>query len=145
MRLVVQAGGAKPSPPVGPALGQHGVNIMSFCKDFNAKTSELVSETPTPVKISIYQDKTFEWTMQTPPTSWLIARCAGVTSASSRAGHEACGTINLKHCYEIARVKSRDDSLGHLDMESLVRSVVGTARSMGIGVVDGRAKASSGV
>ena len=68
VRLVVQAGGAKPSPPVGPALGQHGVNIMSFCKDFNAKTSELVSETPTPVKISIYQDKTFEWTMQTPPT-----------------------------------------------------------------------------
>lgn len=141
VRLVVPAGAAKPSPPVGPALGQHGVNIMAFCKEFNAKTAERVAETPTPVLITVYADKTFEWTMKTPPTSWFVARAAGCEgAASSRAGHASAGTINLKHVYEIARVKATDDALGHLKMESIVRSVIGTARSMGIGVVDPRAR-----
>ena len=89
VRLVVPAGAAKPSPPVGPALGQHGVNIMSFCKDFNAKTSEHKAETPVPVVIEIYGDKTFEWTMKTPPTSYFVARAAGVKTCSQRPGH-AC-------------------------------------------------------
>ena len=132
VRLVVPAGAAKPSPPVGPALGQHGVNIMSFCKDFNAKTSEHKAETPVPVVIEIYGDKTFEWTMKTPPTSYFVARAAGVKTCSQRPGHATAGRINLKHAYEIAKVKASDKGLGNVSLMSLTKSVLGTARSMGV-------------
>ena len=138
VRLVVPAGAAKPSPPVGPALGQHGVNIMSFCKDFNAKTSEHKAETPVPVVIEIYGDKTFEWTMKTPPTSYFVARAAGVKTCSQRPGHATAGRINLKHAYEIAKVKASDKGLGNVSLMSLTKSVLGTARSMGVEVTDPR-------
>jgi len=138
VRLVVPAGAAKPSPPVGPALGQHGVNIMSFCKDFNAKTSEHKAETPVPVVIEIYGDKTFDWTMKTPPTSYFVARAAGVKTCSQRPGHVTAGRINLKHAYEIAKVKATDGGLGNVSLMSLTKSVLGTARSMGVEVTDPR-------
>ncbi|ABO94814.1 Putative mitochondrial ribosomal protein L11 [Ostreococcus lucimarinus CCE9901] len=139
VRLVVPAGAAKPSPPVGPALGQHGVNIMSFCKDFNAKTSEHKSDVPVPVEIAIYGDKSFEWRMKTPPASYFIAKAAGVAKSSTRPGHAFVGSINLKHAYEIAKVKASDETMGHVGLESATKSVLGTARAMGIRVVDPRA------
>jgi len=136
VRLVVPAGAAKPSPPVGPALGQHGVNIMSFCKDFNAKTSEHKPETPVPVTIKVFGDKTFEWEMKTPPTSYFVAKCAGLApgGGSAKPGHASVGSISLKHVYEIAKVKAGDPGMGHVGMRSLCLSVVGTARSMGVEV-----------
>jgi len=119
VRLVVPAGAAKPSPPVGPALGQHGVNIMSFCKDFNAKTSEHKPETPVPVTIKVFGDKTFEWEMKTPPTSYFVAKCAGLApgGGSAKPGHASVGSISLKHVYEIAKVKAGDPGMTRRDAE----------------------------
>ena len=139
VRLVVPAGAAKPPPPVGPALGQHGVNIMSFCKDFNDKPSAHKSAVPVPVEIAIYGDKSFEWRMKTPPASYFIAKAAGVAKSSTRPGHAFVGSINLKHAYEIAKVKASDETMGHVGLESAPKSVLGTARAMGIRVVDPRA------
>jgi len=134
VRLVIAAGAAKPSPPVGPALGQHGVNIMSFCKDFNAKTAEHKANVPVPVEIDVYADKSFQWRMKTPPTSYFVAKAAGLAKGSAKPGHSVVGSISLKHAYEIAKVKATDESMGHLSLESITKSVVGTARSMGVEV-----------
>jgi len=132
VRLVIPAGAAKPSPPVGPALGQHGVNIMMFCKDFNAKTAEHKAAVPVPVEIAVYADKTFTWVMKTPPTSYFVAKVAGIAKGSMKPGHSVAGSMSAKHAYEIAKVKATDSSMAHLSLEAITRGVIGTARSMGV-------------
>lgn len=133
IRLVIPAGQAKPSPPVGPALGQAGLKIMDFCKDFNAKTADYKSDVPVPVEITAFADKTFKYVMKTPPASYFIKQAAGMDSGSQRPGHDQVAAVSLKHLYEIALVKQRDQPL--VSLESLVKSLMGTCRSMGVRVV----------
>ncbi|KAL9245714.1 hypothetical protein vseg_019334 [Gypsophila vaccaria] len=136
IKLIVPAGAAKPAPPVGPALGQARLNLMAFCKDFNARTQKYKAETPMSVKITAYKDSTFEFTVKSPSTSWYLKKAAGVDTASGRAGHAVASSVSVKHVYEIAKVKVNDPGCGHLSVESVAKSVVGTAKSMGILVVD---------
>lgn len=133
IRLVINAAAAKPAPPVGPALGQAGVNIMAFCKEFNAKTANYKDGVPLRVYIRVFQDKTFEWQLRNPPSTWLIKKAAGLERAADRPGHETIATISLKHLYEIAKVKAPD--MPAVPMESVCRSLLATCRSMGVRVV----------
>lgn len=135
IKLVVKAGQAKPSPPVGPALGQHGLNIMGFCKEFNAKTADYKPDVPVPVSITAYADKTFEFVTKMPPTSYFLKAAAGLDKSSQRPGHNLTGFVTLKHIYEISKVKQQDDNLDWIDLPSLCKQTIGTARSMGIRVV----------
>jgi large subunit ribosomal protein L11 len=133
VKLLIPAGKASPSPPVGPALGQKGINLMEFCKDFNAKTKEYADQTPIPVEIKAYSDKTFTYTVKSPPTSWFLKRAAGVSYGASQPGKETIGVVTLKHVYEIAKIKQVD--VPHISLESLCKSIIGQARSVGIRVV----------
>ncbi|KAK9820023.1 hypothetical protein WJX72_005227 [[Myrmecia] bisecta] len=133
IRLVINAAGAKPAPPVGPALGQAGLNIMKFCKDFNAKTADLQPDVPVPVVITAYSDRTFTYVAKTPPTTYFIKKAAGLKMGSQRPGHTSAGTISAMHIYEIAIVKQKD--FPELSLESLSKSIAGTCKSMGIKVV----------
>ncbi|OZG70922.1 50S ribosomal protein L11 [Hahella sp. CCB-MM4] len=132
IKLQVKAGQANPSPPVGPALGQHGVNIMEFCKAFNAQTQNLEPGLPTPVVITVYSDRSFTFITKTPPASVLLKKAAGVKSGSGRPNTEKVGTVNRAQLEEIANVKMPDLSAGSLD--AAVRTIAGTARSMGLNV-----------
>ncbi|AZZ94628.1 MULTISPECIES: 50S ribosomal protein L11 [unclassified Hahella] len=132
IKLQVKAGQANPSPPVGPALGQHGVNIMEFCKAFNAKTQNLEPGLPTPVVITVYSDRSFTFITKTPPASVLLKKAAGIKSGSGRPNTEKVGTVNRAQLEEIANVKMPDLSAGSLD--AAVRTIAGTARSMGLNV-----------
>lgn len=132
IKLHVPAGAANPAPPVGPALGQHGVNIMQFCKSFNEQTRDRDGIT-LPVVISVYEDKTFDFIIKTPPCSVLLKRAANLAKASGLAGKEKIGTVTMKQVEEIAAQKLND--LNTLDMEVAKKTVMGTARSMGIEVV----------
>jgi large subunit ribosomal protein L11 len=133
VKLQVSAGKANPAPPVGPALGQHGVNIMEFCKQFNAKTSDPAQEgLIIPVVITVYADRTFTFIMKTPPVSVLIKRAAGVAKASGEPNKTKVGKISKAKVKEIAQMKMVDLNTASLD--SAVRMVEGTARSMGIEV-----------
>jgi large subunit ribosomal protein L11 len=134
IRLVIEAGQAKPSPPVGPALGQAGLKIMDFCKDFNAKTADFKPDVPISVMITAYEDKTFDYVMKTPPATYFIKKAAGLGGGSQKPGHEAVGQISVKHLHAIAEVKRKD--VPHVGLESVVKSLMGTAKSMGIKVVD---------
>ena len=138
IKIVIPAGAAKPAPPVGPALGSHGLNIMSFCKDFNAKTADITADVPIPVTITAFRDKSFEWEMKSPPVSYFIKKAAGIKEGSKTTGHEVKGTISLKHVYEIAKVKQADANLKDLPLEKICRSIVGTAKSMGLEIYDPR-------
>lgn len=131
IKLHVLGAQANPAPPVGPALGQHGVNIMKFCKEFNEQTKEKQGLT-LPVVISVYEDKTFSFIIKTPPTSVLIKRACNLAKASGQAGKEKIATITRKQVEEIAKQKFND--LNTLDLEKAVKVVEGTARSMGIAV-----------
>ncbi|KAI7845524.1 hypothetical protein COHA_000947 [Chlorella ohadii] len=133
IRLVIPAGHARPSPPVGPALGQAGLKIMDFCKDFNAKTAEYKDSVPVPVVITAFADKTFKYVTKTPPASYFIKKAAGLESGSQKPGHQHVAAISLKHLYEIALVKQQDTPLA--PVESVVKSLMGTCRSMGVKVV----------
>ncbi|KAJ9516350.1 hypothetical protein QJQ45_001035 [Haematococcus lacustris] len=133
VRLVINAASAKPAPPVGPALGQAGLNIMAFCKEFNAKTAGYKDGVPLPVKLRVFSDKSYEWDLKTPNTTWLIKQAAGLARCSDRPGHEEAAAISLKHVYEIARLKQRD--LPHLELEALCKSVMGVCKSVGVRVV----------
>ncbi|GAB2218477.1 hypothetical protein Droror1_Dr00001701 [Drosera rotundifolia] len=135
IRLTVPAGAARPAPPVGPALGQYRLNLMTFCKDFNARTQKYKPDTPISVKITAYKDNTFDFVVKSPPVSWYLKKAAGIELGSGRAGHLVAGTVTLKHVYEIGKVKGEDGGGKGVGLESLCRSVIGTARSMGIGVV----------
>jgi large subunit ribosomal protein L11 len=130
IKLQVPAGKANPSPPVGPALGQHGVNIMEFCKAFNAQTQGVEQGLPVPVVISVYSDKSFTFIMKTPPASILLKKAAGITSGSGRPNTEKVGTVTRAQLEEIA--KTKDPDLNAADMDAAVRIIAGTARSMGL-------------
>jgi len=134
IKLQVAAGAANPSPPVGPALGQHGVNIMEFCKAFNAKTDSLEKGAPVPVVITVYNDRSFTFETKTPPASYLLKKAAGVKSGSGRPNTEKVGTITTAQLEEIVKMKEPDLTGGSL--EASVRTIAGSARSMGL-VVEG--------
>ncbi len=133
IKLQIPAGKANPSPPVGPALGQHGVNIMEFCKNFNAKTQSM-GDTIVPVVITVYQDRSFSYITKTPPASVLLLKAAGLKSGSSNPKSDRVAEIGRDKIREIAELKMPD--LNAYDVESAMRIIEGTARSAGITVVD---------
>lgn len=130
IKLQVPAGQANPSPPVGPALGQHGLNIMDFCKAFNAQTQNMEQGLPVPVVITVYTDKSFTFITKTTPASHLLKKAAGITSGSGTPNTNKVGKVNREQLEEIARTKEPD--LTAADMDAAVRIIAGTARSMGI-------------
>ena len=132
IKLQVAAGAANPSPPVGPALGQHGVNIMEFCKAFNAQTQSLESGMPIPVVITVYSDRSFTFTPKTPPASFLLKKAAGVKSGSGTPNSKKVGKVTRAQLEEIATIKMAD--LTASDMEAAVRTIAGSARAAGIEV-----------
>jgi len=132
VKLQVPAGAANPSPPVGPALGQHGVNIMEFCKAFNAKTQNLENGMPTPVVITVYADRSFTFITKTPPAAVLLRKSAGIAKGSGEPNTKKVGTVTREQLEEIARTKEPD--LTAADMDAAVRTIAGTARSMGLNV-----------
>ncbi len=134
IKLQVPAGKANPSPPIGPALGQRGVNIMGFCKEFNAKTKDLEPEMPIPVVITVFSDKSFTFEMRTPPASFLLKKAAKITSGSQTPGRGSAGTVTMEQCRDIAKTKLADLNTGDLDQGA--RIIAGSARSMGLQVTE---------
>ena len=132
IKLQVAAGMANPSPPVGPALGQHGVNIMEFCKSFNAQTEKLEKGLPTPVVVTVYSDRSFTFVTKTPPASVLIKKALNLKSGSSVPNKNKVGKITRAQLEEIANAKEPD--LTAADLDAAVRTIAGTARSMGVDV-----------
>jgi len=132
IKLQIPAGKANPSPPIGPALGQAGVNIMEFCKTFNAQTSKLEEGMPVPVVITVYQDRSFTFISKTPPASYFIKKAAGLASGGKKPGLEKAGTITADQVREIANTKMVD--LNANDIDAAMKIIAGSARSMGIAV-----------
>ena len=132
LKLQVPAGNASPSPPIGPALGQRGLNIMEFCKAFNAKTQEMEKNAPVPVEITIFVDKSFTFAMKQPPMSYFIKKALNLSSGSKEPGRSVAGTLKRAQVQEIAEKKMPDLNAG--DLEAAMRIVEGSARSMGIEV-----------
>ena len=132
VKLQVPAGQANPSPPIGPALGQQGVNIMEFCKQFNAQTQQLEKGLPIPVIITVYSDRSFTFIMKTPPASVLIRKAIGIEKGSGTPNTAKVGKITRKQLEDIARTKTPD--LTAADLEAAVRTIAGSARSMGVDV-----------
>ena len=130
VKLQVPAGSANPSPPIGPALGQQGVNIMEFCKQFNAATQKLEKGLPIPVVITVYSDRSFTFIMKTPPASVLIRKAIGIEKGSGTPNTSKVGKITRKQLEEIAKTKTPD--LTAADLDAAVRTIAGTARSMGV-------------
>ncbi|KAK4152051.1 ribosomal protein L11, N-terminal domain-containing protein [Chaetomidium leptoderma] len=142
VKIIVGAGQASPSPPVGPALGSKGIKSMDFCKEFNARTQHIVPGTPMPVRVTVRPDRTFHFEVRTPQTSWLLLNAAevpavkkGKRKGASNPGKETVGTVSLKHIYEIAKIKQSELRLSGLSLEGLCRSVIYQAKSIGIAVV----------
>lgn len=133
IKLQIQAGKANPAPPVGPALGQHGVNIMAFCKEYNARTSAQTGSI-IPVEITVYADQSFTFVTKTPPVPDLLRKAAGVEKGASEVGREIVGTISPQQLREIAELKMKD--LNAIDIGGAERQILGTARSMGIKLAD---------
>lgn len=134
VKLQVAAGMANPSPPVGPALGQQGVNIMEFCKAFNARTDKLEKGAPTPVVITVYSDRSFTFETKTPPASYLLKKAADIKSGSSKPNKDKVGKVTHAQLLEIAKTKEPD--MTGTDLEAKARCIAGSARSMGL-VVEG--------
>jgi len=132
IKLQVKAGQANPSPPVGPALGQHGVNIMEFCKAFNAETQSVEPGLPIPVVITVYSDRSFTFVTKTPPAAILLKKAAGIKSGSGRPNTEKVGKVTRAQLEDIA--KAKDPDLTAADMDAAVRTIAGSARSMGLNV-----------
>jgi large subunit ribosomal protein L11 len=132
VKLQVPAGSANPSPPIGPALGQQGVNIMEFCKQFNAQTQKLEKGLPIPVVITVYSDRSFTFIMKTPPASVLIRKAIGIEKGSGTPNTAKVGKITRKQLEEIAKTKTPD--LTAADLDAAVRTIAGSARSMGVDV-----------
>ncbi len=130
IKLQVKAGQANPSPPVGPALGQHGVNIMEFCKAFNAATQKLEQGMPIPVVITVYSDRSFTFITKTPPASILLKKAAGITSGSKVPNRDKVGKVTRAQLEDIAKLKAPD--LTAADLNAAVRTIAGSARSMGL-------------
>ncbi|MFN0218673.1 MAG: 50S ribosomal protein L11 [Hyphomicrobium sp.] len=140
INLQVPAGAANPSPPIGPALGQRGVNIMEFCKSFNAKTKDLEQGTPIPVKITVYSDRSFTFEMRQPPATFLIKKAAGLKptgkggSGSKEPGRVVAGEVTFAQLKDIAKLKLKD--MNTSDIDAAARTLAGSARSMGLKVVE---------
>jgi large subunit ribosomal protein L11 len=132
IKLQVPAGAANPSPPVGPALGQHGVNIMEFCKAFNAKTQSMENGMPIPVVITVYADRSFSFITKTPPAAVLLRKAAGIPKGSGEPNTKKVGKVTRAQLEEIARTKEPD--LTAADLDAAVRTIAGSARSMGLNV-----------
>jgi len=141
INLQVPAGQANPAPPIGPALGQRGVNIMEFCKAFNAKTKDMEQGAPVPVKITVYSDRSFTFEMRMSPATYLIKKAAGMKptgkpgSGSKEPGRIVAGTIKMSQIREIAKAKMKD--LNTTDLDAAAKTIAGSARSMGLQVVEG--------
>jgi large subunit ribosomal protein L11 len=134
LKLQVPAGAANPSPPIGPALGQRGLNIMEFCKAFNAQTQKIEKNTPIPVIITTYQDRSFTFEMKTPPVSYFLKKAAKLDSGSKNPGRDVAGSVNKKQVREIAEQKMKD--LNCATIEAAMKMIEGSARSMGISVTE---------
>jgi large subunit ribosomal protein L11 len=134
LKLQVPAGSATPSPPIGPALGQRGINIMEFCKAFNAQSQEMEKGSPIPVVITYYQDKSFTFQMKTPPVSFFLKKAANLKSGSKTPGRGSAGSVTRDQVRDIAEKKLKD--LNAVDVDGAMRMVEGSARSMGLEVVD---------
>ncbi|KAM7222692.1 putative 50S ribosomal protein L11 [Rhypophila decipiens] len=141
VKLIVGAGQASPSPPVGPALGSKGIKSMDFCKEFNARTAHINPGTPMPVRVTVRGDRSFHFDVRTPHTSWLLLNAAnspmkkGKRKGASNPGTETVGTVSLKHIYEIAKIKQSELRLSGLPLEGLCRSIIFQAKSVGIDVI----------
>jgi large subunit ribosomal protein L11 len=135
IKLQVPAGTANPAPPIGPALGQRGVNIMEFCKAFNAATNDLEKNMPIPTVITVYADRSFSFTTKTPPASFLLKKAAKIAKGSQEPGKAAAGTIRRSQLAEIAEMKMKD--LNANDIDAATRIIEGSARAMGLNVVEG--------
>ncbi len=133
VKLQVKAGSATPSPPIGPALGQRGVNIMGFCKEFNARTADMEKGTPLPTVITVYQDKSFTFVTKTPPATYFLKQATKLTSGAKLTGKETVGKITREQLREIATKKMKD--LNANDLEAAARIIEGSARAMGLEVV----------
>jgi large subunit ribosomal protein L11 len=131
VKLAIDAGKATPAPPVGPALGQHGINIMAFCKDYNARTAHMAGSI-IPAEITVFQDNSFRFVLKTPPATDLLKKAAGISKGASEVGVEDVGTVTRQQVREIAEQKMKD--LNAYDVEGAMRMIEGTARSMGIQV-----------
>jgi len=134
IKLQVPAGSATPSPPIGPALGQRGVNIMGFCKEFNARTEGVTRGTPLPTVITVYQDKSFTFLTKTPPATFYLKEAAGIKSGAKTTGREIVGKVTRTQLREIAEKKMKD--LNANDIEAAARIIEGSARAMGLSVVE---------
>jgi large subunit ribosomal protein L11 len=134
IKLQVKAGSATPSPPIGPALGQRGVNIMGFCKEFNARTENVEKGTPLPTIITVYQDKSFTFVTKTPPATHFIKQALGLKSGSQKPGRDFVGQITRQQLRDIAEKKMKD--LSAIDLEAAAKIIEGSARSMGLRIVD---------
>jgi large subunit ribosomal protein L11 len=133
IKLAINAGKANPAPPIGPALGQHGVNIMMFCKEYNARTSDQAGMV-VPVEISVYEDRSFTFILKTPPASKLIAKAAGIESGSGESNTKKVGSISRAQLEDIAKVKMPD--LNAIDIEGAMKIIAGTAKNMGVTIND---------
>ncbi|XP_058096279.1 uncharacterized protein LOC131241533 [Magnolia sinica] len=136
IRLTISARAARPAPLVGPALGQYRLNLMAFCKDFNAWTQKYKPKTPMSITITItaFKDNTFDFTVKSPSITWYLKKAAGIELGSSWPGHTVASTITLKHVYEIAKVKQSVPYCQYMPLESICKLVIGTANAMGIKV-----------
>ncbi len=134
INLQVPAGQANPSPPIGPALGQRGVNIMEFCKAFNAKSKDTEQGTPIPVTITVYSDRSFSFVMRTPPASFFLKKAAKLDSGSKEPGRTVAGKVTMDQVREIAKLKMKD--LNTEDVEAAAKTIAGSARSMGLEVTE---------
>jgi len=134
VKLQVPAGAANPSPPIGPALGQRGLNIMEFCKAFNAKTQDVEKNTPIPVTITVFSDKSFSFDMKTPPASYFLKKAAKLPAGSKMPGRELVATVSMAECRKIAEAKMTDLNANNIDAAAKI--IAGSARSMGIQVVE---------
>ncbi|MBI1366413.1 MAG: 50S ribosomal protein L11 [Alphaproteobacteria bacterium] len=132
LKLQVPAGSATPSPPIGPALGQRGLNIMEFCKSFNAASQEMEKGMPIPVVITIFSDKSFTFTMKTPPASYYLKKAAKIQKGGSTPGRASAGSVTAAQCREIAEAKMKD--LNAVDLDAATKIIMGSARAMGLTV-----------
>lgn len=133
VKIQIQGGKANPAPPVGTALGPHGINLMQFCKEYNAKTSNQVGQV-VPVEVTVYQDSSFSFILKTPPAADLLKKAAGIRSGSSEPNRDKVGSVTKDQLREIAEIKMKD--LNAIDMDNAIKIIAGTARSMGIRVTD---------